>query len=105
MSLGRTDFGTDLIIVETVKQAEMEQRLESLPSNGFVADPSQELSLLLDEQISDKSEVDQRLEPLQNMDRLSLIQKESRADLMIDVETVKQTFADAKDGWAIALSL
>lgn len=55
----------------------MDQRLESPPSNGFVADPSQDLSLIQDERRGDKSEVDQRLEPLQDKDYLSLIQKNS----------------------------
>lgn len=58
----------------------MDQRLEPLPSNGFVADPSQNLSLIQDKWISDKSEVDQRLEPLQNKDCLSLIQNDSGTD-------------------------
>jgi hypothetical protein len=72
VSLGQKKSGTDPIIyVETVKQAEMEQRLEFPPSNGFVADPSQDLSLIQDERRGDKSEVDQRLEPLQDKDYLS----------------------------------
>ena len=67
---------------------EMDQRLESPPDNGFVADPSQNLSLIQDKWISDKSEVDQRLEPLPNKDCLSLIQNVSGTDPIIDVETV-----------------
>lgn len=48
----------------------MDQRLESPPANGFVADPSQNLSPI-------QAYMDQRLESLQDMDCLSLIQKDS----------------------------
>ncbi len=40
-------------------------------------------------QISDKSVVDQRLEPLQNKDCLSLIQKYCGTEPIINVETVE----------------
>ena len=42
-----------------------------------------------EERISDKSEVDQRLEPLPNKDCLSLIQNVSGTDPIINVETVE----------------
>lgn len=48
--------------------------------------------------------MDQRLEPLQNKDYLSLIQNGSGTNSMIDVEIIKQTFAAASYGWAIALN-
>lgn len=67
---------------------EMDQRLEPPSSNGLVADPCQNLSLIQDKWISDKSVVDQRLEPLQNQDCLSLIQNDSGTEPIIDVETV-----------------
>lgn len=49
--------------------------------------------------------MDRRLEPLQNKGYLSLLQKNSGTNSMIDVEIIKQTFAAASYGWAIALNL
>jgi hypothetical protein len=74
VSLGQTDFGTDPIIVETVKQALDGSATRTPPSNDFVVAPRQNLSLIQLERSSDKSVVEQRLEPLQNQDCLSLIQ-------------------------------